>query len=127
MNSREGDSGSAVDNGSNPRLASLAVAATRVIERDVIDDALEGVVMTVDDLVRDLETEALESRRRASLPVRPTEPAPATPPDRRANPLLRSSASGKSRTARNMALMAVALLLVVVIEYLVLEWIIARP
>jgi hypothetical protein len=102
----------------------LTVAKPRVVERDEIDDALDGVVMTVDDLVRDLETEALEFRRRAYLSAPPGEPAPRH--DRPAASLLRSRASGRSRV-RNAALMAVVLLLVVVIEFLVLEWIISRP
>ena len=112
-----GENGHSVGNGFKPRVATLAIAPPAA-EHDDIDDALDGVVMTVDDLVRDLTDEALEFRRRRYMSgsARPADLVAVAHPGRPA-------ASGKRRTARNVALVVVVVFLLVAIEYVVLQWI----
>ena len=123
MSRSERKTARAIENGAKPRSAPLALATARVAQHDYIDDALDGVVTAVDDLVRDLGTEALESRRRsyrAAMPLAPLPPELAAAE-------VRSRRSGKRHIARNVALVVVALLFVMIIEYLLLEVIISSP
>lgn len=57
-----GQRGTGGTNGSRPRVVPLAVA-TATAPGHEIDDALDGLVTTVDDLARDLTFEDLESPR----------------------------------------------------------------
>jgi hypothetical protein len=116
-----GENGHSVGNGFKPRLGSLAVVP-RAAQHDEIDDALDGVVMTVDDLVRDLADDALEFRRRRYRPgsARPADLVAVASAGRPA-------VSGRSHTVRKVALVVVVVLLVVAIEYALLQSILSGP
>lgn len=117
MKPRKEETGRAANNGSKPHLAPapLPVAATRVPGLDDIDAALDGLVTTVDDLVRDLATEDVESD-----PFSYAHSAESPDTVDLVTRLRATTGSAKKHTARNVALMVAGLLFVVVFEYLVL-------
>jgi hypothetical protein len=125
MTPEEGQTVHPVGNGSKPAVAPLGVAAPRPGHWDDIDDALDGVVGTLDDLVRDLAAEAVEARpvRYVALPER----APAPPrPEVVAAPVARAPVAKRS-TLQNVALVAAVVLVALVVEYVLLEAIISSP
>jgi hypothetical protein len=65
-----GDDGRAIRNGSDPRLVPLSVPAASAVE-PAIDDALDGLVTTVDDLARDLSFDDLDAPYGAASASRP--------------------------------------------------------
>jgi hypothetical protein len=69
-----GHRGTGGPNGSHPRVVSLSVA-TATAPGHEIDDALDGLVTTVDDLARDLAFEDFEPPRRSSA-LRVAAPRP---------------------------------------------------
>jgi hypothetical protein len=110
-----------VDNGSQPRFAPLAIAAPRAGLHDDIDDALDGVVTTLDDLVRDLAAEPLEPQRLRYVAVPEQAPvAQGIVPVAQARVVKRS-------TLRTVALVAVVVLVALIVEYVLLESIISSP
>jgi hypothetical protein len=122
MSARGGETGRAVHNGSGPRLVPLSVAATQAAEPDYIDEALDGLVTTVDDLVRDLAVNYAESPPVAYPFVTEPDPerlgllgGPAAPGGAPAPALVHSK-----------AFVAALVLALIAFEFVVLAWLLSN-
>jgi hypothetical protein len=112
VNRSRGDAGwRQAGNGPARRLAAVPAAAVRASDADEIDEALDDLVTTVDDLVHDLGG--------------PAGSYPALGPVVEVEPVRRRAAA--PTPVHGKAFTAAVILVLILFEFLVLAWLLSNP